>query len=182
MEAMIKKLLNETKLKDNKIRLNALNVLLEKTEKKIDWFDEVFDDLKSRLKSDNSYQRSIGMMLLCNLSKSDNKQYIDIVLSDLLKLLKDEKFITRRQTIQNIWKIAIEKEKLQKKIIESLLEKFNECLFEEHYNLVRQDIISSLYAIYQNNSVSCPISLIEDLIEAEEDMKLRKKYKSLLQN
>jgi len=181
MDAMIEKLLNETKLKDNKIRLKALNGLLDITEKKVDWLDEVFEDLTSRLKSDNSYQRSIGMMLLSNLSKSDNENHLKIVLPDLLKLLQDEKFITCRQTIQNIWKIAIEKENLQKKIIESLIGKFNKCLFEKHYNLIRQDIISSLFLIHQKNSNSCPMSLIDDLIEAEEDVKFRKKYKSLIE-
>ncbi|MDC7126509.1 MAG: hypothetical protein PQJ46_13140 [Spirochaetales bacterium] len=180
MEAMIEKLFNETKRKDNKIRLNALNGLLDITEKKVDWFDEVFDDLKNRLKSDNSYQRSIGMMLLCNLSKSDNENHLKIVLPDLLQLLKDEKFITRRQTIQNIWKIAIEKDNLQKKIIEVLLEKFYECLFEEHYNLIRQDIISSLFSIHQKDTDSCPISIINDLIEDEKDVKLQKKYQKIL--
>ena len=181
MEPMIEKLFIETTLKDNKIRFNALNELLNITEQKVEWFDEVFEDLNSRLKSANSYQRSIGMMLLCNLAKSDNGNDLEIALPDILQLLDDEKFITRRQSIQNIWKIALEKDNLKKKIIESLLKKFDKCLFEEHYNLIRQDIISALYSIHRNNSELIPISLIEDLIEVEDDVKLRKKYKKILE-
>lgn len=180
MNPMIEQLVYETTLKDNKIRLNALKKLLEITEEKIEWFEEVFDDLMSRLESDNSYQRSIGMMLLCNLAKSDKDKKINKVLSDILQLFNDEKFITRRQTIQNIWKIAVTKNELSKKIVESLLKKYHDCVAEEHYNLIRLDIISTLHSIYLNDADSCPLSLIKDLIEIEDDIKLRKKYKACL--
>ena len=181
MEASIEKLLNETKLKENKTRLNALNRLQEITDKKVEWLNEAFDDLRNRLKSENSYQRSIGMILLCNLSKSDYENCLEAALPDILELLDDEKFITRRQTIQNVWKIAIEKNNLRKSIIEALSRKFNECISEEHYNLIRQDIISALSSIRRENPDFCPMPLINDLIETEDDIKLREKYKKLLE-
>ena len=73
MDSELGKLLNNTESKDNKIRFAAFTKLLEITDTRVDWFSDVFDDLSNRLESDNSYQRSIGMMLLCNLAKSDKR-------------------------------------------------------------------------------------------------------------
>ncbi|MBN2737040.1 MAG: hypothetical protein JXR70_08680 [Spirochaetales bacterium] len=101
MNSNIAELLIQTQSIDNKIRINALNSLLRITEEPVDWFRDVRNDLSQRLKSENSFQRSIGMMLLCNLAKSDIKSF-DNFIPNLLELINDEKFITRRQTIQNI--------------------------------------------------------------------------------
>ena len=46
-------------------------------------------------------------MLLCNLAKNDKKHEFKSILNVLMPLIDDEKFITQRQYLQNIWKVAI---------------------------------------------------------------------------
>lgn len=87
---------------DDKIRLNALQNLLKVTESKVDWVYDVWDHLLEKLDNENSYQRSIGIMLLCNLAKSDVENHLADSLDRLFVHTKDEKFITSRQCIQNI--------------------------------------------------------------------------------
>lgn len=176
MDSELGKLLNNTESKDNKIRFAAFTKLLEITDTRVDWFIDVFDDLTNRLESDNSYQRSIGMMLLCNLAKSDKDNLLRRALPDILNLLEDEKFITRRQCIQNIWKIAVAENELFSTIVEALETKFVKCSSENHYNLIRQDIVSALYSIHKNRPDSYTLSRIEKLIDLEDDVALKKKY------
>jgi len=182
MDFKIEKLLNDTKSKDNKIRFDAFTKLLEITGGRVNWFSDVFDDLTNRLESDNSYQRSIGVMLLCNLAKSDKDNSLRKVLPNILNLLEDEKFITRRQCIQNIWKIAVAENELSSTIVEALEIKFVKCSFENHYNLIRQDIVSALYSIHKNKPDSGILSHIEKLIEIEDDVALKKKYIKIIKN
>jgi hypothetical protein len=56
---------------DDKVRLNALQTVLVLTEQKVDCVYDVWDDLVLKLDDNNSYQRSIAIMVLCNLLKSD---------------------------------------------------------------------------------------------------------------
>jgi len=80
--------------KDDKERLKALNQLLEITENKVDWFEEKHDELAEKLNNENSYQRSIGIMLLCNLAKSDENDKILSILPEIIAHTRDEKFVT----------------------------------------------------------------------------------------
>src|SRR5512133_1945484 len=103
MNNTIKKHIENLASKDDKIRLEALQSLLKVTESKVDWGYEVWDLLFEKLGHENSYQRSIGILLLCNLAKSDGENRLGVCLDRLLAHTRDEKFITSRQCIQNIW-------------------------------------------------------------------------------
>jgi len=94
-------LLNE---KDDKLRYAAFLTLQNRS--KI--FNDVYaywDTLASKLLSDNSYQRSIGIMLLAENIKWDTQNKFDDIAEAYLSHCDDEKFITARQTIQsiNVW-------------------------------------------------------------------------------
>ena len=73
MESNVKEYFNNLKSTDDKVRLAALRHVLEMTEGKVDWVYEVWDDLVRRLDDGNSYQRSIAIMVLSNLAKSDSQ-------------------------------------------------------------------------------------------------------------
>src|SRR5512134_882760 len=124
----------------DKIRLEALQSLLRLTESKVDWVYEVWDELLEKLDHENSYQRSIGILLLCNLAKSDTEDRLKYALDRLLLHTRDEKFITSRQCIQNIWKAAATHKANRQKVLKHLQMRFVECVDEKHYNLLRQDI------------------------------------------
>ena len=180
MNTEIKKHLENLGSTDDKIRLTALQTLLKMTDSKIDWIYEVWDPLLEKLDHENSYQRSIGIMLLCNLAKSDTEDRLRSVLDRLLVHTKDEKFITPRQCIQNIWKAAATNKPNHENVLKHLEKRFVECADEKHHNLIRQDIIQSMASLNKlegNNGLS---KRVRALIEKEQDRKYRKQYEALL--
>ena len=62
---------------DDNVRLNALQTVLKLTDQKVDWVYDVWDDLVIKLDDDNSYHRSIALMALCNLLKSDILHFLN---------------------------------------------------------------------------------------------------------
>jgi hypothetical protein len=174
MNASIQGLYQDTKSVDDQIRLKAFTGLLAMSEHPVDWVYEIWDDLISRLKDPNSYQRTIALMLLCNLVKSDSQCRIRHILPEILSHTKDEKFITSRQCIQTVWKIAIYQPVLRDEVVQHLAKRFTECANEKHANLLRLDMIQSLRKIDREGDLK---DLIESLITSETDEKYRVSYR-----
>jgi hypothetical protein len=172
-------LFHDLESKEDDVRFTAFTTLIKITDEKVEWFDERYIDLVNKLDNENSYQRSIGIMLLCNLAKSDSTDTFENLLPKIKKHISDEKFITSRQCIQNIWKIAICKEREKTNIVTALTEYFVKCKTINHSNLLRQDIIGALINIsnyYKDETLS---KKVDKLIESEEDLKNKKKLKIL---
>jgi hypothetical protein len=165
---------------DDKIRLNALQTILKLTENRVDWVYEVWDELLEKLGNENSYQRSIAIMVLCNLAKSDRENRLKACLGLLLAHTRDEKFITSRQCIQNIWKAAITNKPCREIVLDHLEKQFRECSEEKHYNLIRQDIIQSMKSVYTEEKDETLFARTQDLIAEEKDEKYRQKYAAAL--
>ena len=165
---------------DDKIRFNAMQTILKLTEDEVDWVYDVWDDLLAKLNHENSYQRSIAIMLLCNLAKSDTENRLDASLELLLAHTRDEKFITSRQCIQNIWKVAANSQSRYEKVLSHLEVRFRECTGEKHYNLIRQDIIQTMRSLYDQDKDDNLLKRAQALIMTEQERKLRKKYEALL--
>lgn len=180
MNKHIQKHIDDLASTDDKIRLAALQNLLRITESEVDWIYEVWDHLLEKLDHENSYQRSIGILLLCNLAKSDTEDRLKSALDRLLPHTRDEKFITSRQFIQNIWKAAATNKPNREKVLKHLEKRFVECADEKHYNLLRQDIIQSFVALKNFEGENGLLTRIQALIAKETDMKNRKKYETLL--
>ncbi|MBS4537298.1 hypothetical protein GOQ27_02430 [Clostridium sp. D2Q-11] len=180
MNENIVKMFKEINKKDNNIRLNALNQLLKITDSPVDWFDDIYHELVEKLKSNNSYQRSISILLLCNLAKSDKNNKITDLIAEILTHTSDKKFITSRQCIQNIWKIAIIDESYKNQIVKHLKKQYLNCKEAKHYNLIREDIIETFNNIYKNNIDKKLKEDILKLIEIEESEKFKKKYLKII--
>jgi hypothetical protein len=165
---------------DDKVRLDALQSLLKVTESKVDWVYEVWDHLLKKLDNENSYQRSIGIMLVCNLAKSDVENRLGTSIDRLLVHTKDDKFITSRQCIQSIWKTATTNKPNREKVLKHLEKRFTECVNEKHYNLLRQDIIQSILSLYKEEKDDALLTKVQALTAKEQDMKYRKQYEALL--
>ncbi len=180
MEEIIKKFLVDLDSSDDRVRGGAFNELMRLTSSRVDWVYEVWEDLLSRLDSPNSYQRSIGILLLCNLSQSDDEHRLNTVIEKLLEHTKDEKFITSRQCLQHIWKPALYNPELRESIVSHLQKRFVECEVEKHANLLRLDILQSLAQLHTHTADPALQPLILDLIDAEVDEKSRKAYQKAL--
>jgi len=164
--------------KDDTERFNALQKMLEITEQNVTWFNEYKDTFITMLQDENSYHRSIALMLLCNLArnKKDRTEFKKI-LPLLMNLINDEKFITQRQYIQNIWKAALADKEYKDLIVNQLENEFLSCTSKKHYNLLRMDIIGSLGKIAKEIKDGKLMESVLSLIEREEDEKNKKKYK-----
>lgn len=179
MSQKLENLLIDVSSKDDKIRMRALQKLLKITDEKVDWPEEHYSELTKKIKHENSFQRSIGMMLFCNLAKSDVKR-VRKILPEVLKLIDDEKFVTSRQTIQNLWKIAVSDTKAYSQIDQKLTKKYKTCTKENHPNLIRQDIVKTLYTMSKTMADKALKQKIVNLIESEKDEKYRKNYLQII--
>ena len=180
MNRNIQKRIEDLDSTNDKLRMDALQSLLKVTESKVDWVYEVWDHLLEKLDHENSYQRSIGIKLLCNLAKSDVEDRLAASLDRLLAHTKDDKFITSRQCIQSIWKAAATNKFNHGKVLKHLEKRFGECADEKHYNLLRQDIIQSMLALYQVEKDDGLLTQAQALVAKEQESKYRKQYETLL--
>jgi hypothetical protein len=114
---MLVNLLSE---KDDKIRYQAFLVLQHRSQSTCDVYP-FWETFRSKLRSENSYQRSIGIMLISENAKWDTDGKIESTIHECLEILKDEKPITVRQGIQSLGKIAEAKPSLGNIISDALI-------------------------------------------------------------
>jgi hypothetical protein len=55
----------------------------------------------------------------------------------ILRMTDDESFVTSRQTIQSLWKVAATGKAMQKRVVDHLAKQYGECIKGRHYNLIR---------------------------------------------
>lgn len=116
----ISQLIEWLALKDDKIRYKTFLLLQNRSL----FFDDVYPywgTLRNKLKSENSYQRSIGLMLIAENVKWDEENRMEDAIDEYMTLLDDEKPITIRQCIQALGKIASAKPGLNDKIASRLI-------------------------------------------------------------
>ena len=107
-------------LKDDKIRYQVFLLLQSRSAQLSDVYP-FWDDLKSKLSSDNSYQRSIGLMLIAENVRWDTENKMEDIMDDYLAILHDEKPITVRQCIQSLGIISGSLSQPPEKIVSGLL-------------------------------------------------------------
>ncbi len=122
-----------------------------------------WDAFRARLKSDNSYQRSIGLMLIADNAKWDSAGKMEAALEDYLDLLGDGKPITVRQCIQGLSKIALHKPDLGSKIADRLVAFDLAGQKETMRKSILLDIVNTLMVIGKNTTADRRTS---DTIEA----------------
>jgi hypothetical protein len=108
--------------KDDKLRYNAF-LLLQASSRQFPSVYEFWDELEKKLDSDNSYQRSLGLMLIAENVRWDKKNRFSEKIRKYLSCCMDEKFITARQTIQGL------------EIILNATDKFNDMIKQKLANL-----------------------------------------------
>jgi len=116
----IEQLVTELAVKDDDTRYRAFLLLQSKSAFSADVYP-YWDTFQSKLNSDSSYQRSIGLMLLAENAKWDLDNRMEAVIDEYLTFLDDEKPITIRQCIQSLGKIIEAKPNLDGKVATALL-------------------------------------------------------------
>ena len=132
--------------KDDKLRYPSL-LLLQSRSESVDDVYPYFDMFAAKLKSDNSYQRSIGMMLMAANARWDAQNKLDVILDDYLAGVDDEKPITVRQCIQALEQVIPFKTHLLNRIAQRLMQVDVGALRSTMQKLILLDILHVLLKI-----------------------------------
>jgi len=151
MSVELQELIQRISEKDDKVRCSAFLELQERSKEGPDVYP-YWDVFFEKLTNDNSYQRSIGLMLLAENVRWDHEGRIEGALPQYLKLLNDEKPITVRQCLRGLEKIAEESPYLHEKIVKALLSLDVSQGRESMQKLILVDILYVLAEIRKVNS------------------------------
>ncbi len=167
--------------KEDDLRYPAFLLLQRRSEIQGDVYP-YWDEFVDKLKDSNSYQRSIGCMLLAENVRWDREKRLEKILESYLSHCQDEKFITSRQTIQSIrrW-LPLHPELFP--VITETLNKINiESLKDTQRKLILTDIFEVLLDI-QAIQPSKPVSdyLFQGLSGGLVDRKMIKRIEQALQ-
>ncbi|MGI6597275.1 MAG: hypothetical protein ACOX2T_05645 [bacterium] len=167
-------------LKDDNIRYQALLLLQSRSM----FFDDVYpfwDTFREKLKSDNSYQRSIGLMLVAENTKWDAQNRMEETIDEYLTLLNDEKPITIRQCIQVLGKVVPFKPGLNKKIVGKLISFDLMAVKETMRKSILLDILNVLLIIRKELKTDEAENFILNALSGEIlDKKSKKQIEALL--
>jgi len=176
MDKTIRIRLDNIRSADAQMQNKAYMSLMQETEKPVDWAYEAWDELLDGLAHKDNHVRAISSQILANLGKSDPKGRMQKDFDKLLHVTRDEKFVTARHCMQNIWKVGLGGKKAQQLVVDGLEKRFHECINEKNCTMIRYDIQVSLHNLYNATTSSEIKEKALELIELEEDGKYKKKY------
>lgn len=178
----IPQLIEWLSLKDDNIRYQAFLLLQNRST----FFDDVYpfwDTFYDKLKSENSYQRSIGLMLIAENARWDTENRLEDIFDEYLESLNDQKPITIRQCIQSLGKIASVKPGLNDKIASRLISYDIMAVKETMRKSILIDILNVLFIIRQKQKTDEIESFILNSLSGEIlDKKSKKQIEALFGN
>ncbi|NLN55224.1 MAG: hypothetical protein GX148_02860 [Clostridiales bacterium] len=167
-------------LKEDNIRYQAFLLLMSRSA----IFNDVYpfwDIFCDKIKSENSYQRSIGLMLIAENARWDTRNRTEGIIDDYLVLLQDEKPITVRQCVQSLGKIVAYKPELSCKIASKLISFDISAVRETMRKVILFDILNVLILIRQKYKTDEMESFIQNALSSGIlDEKSKKMIKVLL--
>lgn len=169
------KWLNE---KDDNIRY-ATFLLLQILSKKDDRVYEHWETFVEKLNDENSYQRSLGLMLIAENIRWDTEDRFAKICTSYLKHCDDEKFITARQCIQGLNSIISQTKKFRKEIIERLTAIDFEKRKDTQKGLLLLDVVEVLGKLYQDEKDIAIEAFLKTKFEQGND-KVKKVIKKLI--
>jgi len=179
MDSLIRTALDDILSEDRIQQGAAFMTLLGKTEDRVDWAYDAWDELVQSLTHGNNRTRAIAAQVLCNLAKSDPQKRMLRDFGKLLQVTRDERFVTARHCLQSIWKVGAAGPEQQAVLLSGLENRFRECAAEKNGTLLRYDIIQVLRSLYEAGNDDQVRRIALRLIETEPDKKYRAKYASL---
>ncbi len=125
--------------KDDAVRYNTF-LLLQANSCLFPLVYSHWDELEKKLDSSNSYQRSLGLMLIAENVKWDNDGKFSKTIDNYLSCCVDEKFITARQAIQGLANVLKVTSKYDNKINQALTVLSIDKYKENQQRLLKKDI------------------------------------------
>lgn len=144
----IKFIVSELASKNDESRYIAFKTLLVRSELHDDVYP-YFNDFIAKLYNENSYQRSIGIMLIAKNIKWDKDNLFNSIYNEYFKHFSDEKFITSRQTIQSVADWISYKPEHAKETADALMSVDINNYKDTQKSLLLCDIFNILIQIYK---------------------------------
>ena len=139
IEALVEKLSR----KEDDLRYRAFLLLQSRSRMSADVY-RFWDIFRAKTSESNSYQRSIGMMLLAENAQWDTEGKAKDSLPDMTALLADEKPITVRQTIQALETVGLASNELRPQIRKDLIDFDLTAVRETMRKSILTDILHAL--------------------------------------
>ena len=171
--------LENVRSKDKDLQNAAFTYLMAATAVPVAWAYEAWVDVVAGLSDKDNRVRAISAQVFCNLAMSDPEKRMLTDFDKLLLVTKDERFVTARHCLQALWKVGLAGSAQQEMVIAGLNGRYQECITEKNYTLIRYDIIQdlkNLYDVIQDEQIK---ENALALIHIEEDLKYRKKYATI---
>ncbi|MGJ4850858.1 hypothetical protein ACH6CV_11450 [Bacillota bacterium Meth-B3] len=159
LEQDIARLVEWLSLKDDDVRYRALLLLKQRSTTRDDVYP-YFHIFRDKLASANSYQRSIGLMLMAENAKWDKDNRMAEAIDAYLDVLRDEKPITVRQSIQSLRQIVPHAPALAGKITDALISLDLSAVKETMRKSILLDVLNALLLIRRD----APSPAIDDYI------------------
>lgn len=164
--------------KDRELQGLAFQALVAATMGPVAWAYDVWDQLQSLLLNEDNRCRAIAAQILCRLAGSDPKLRMVLSIPKLIAVTRDERFVTARHCMQNLWRIGVAGKTQRGVLVDELAGRFHECKSEKNCTLIRYDIIECLRMIHDQVGDELIRLRALELIDTEMDLKYRKKYLS----
>lgn len=161
---------------DREAQHDAFVHFMALTDAPVDWSYDAWDELLAQLTFSDNHNRAIAGQLLCNLAKSDPEGRIVRDFDRLFAVSRDERFVTARHTMQQVWKVGLAGEAQRRLLLAGLEARFAEAGAEKSGTLVRNDICVGLRRLYDDSRDPAVKALALRLIETETDPGHRKRY------
>jgi hypothetical protein len=137
--------------KDDNFRYKCFLLLQGRSEKYEDVYP-YWDMFVGKLDSENSYQRSLGLMLIAENVRWDSSGKFNSIVDLFLTFCDDEKPVTVRQCVQSLCKIVPYNEACHERIVEKLISIDLVQRKETQRKLLLLDILSVLTLVRKNKA------------------------------
>lgn len=178
MDERARALLADRESEDRNAQYRALVGLFEMTEQPVDWAYEVWDRFLSELTHREGHKRAFATQMLARLAISDPEGRILRDFPKVAAVMKDEKTVTARHTLQSIWRVGLAGAEQEAMVLEALESRFREGAQEKHGTLVRTDVVTALGRLFRETDAETVEARANALMDAEPDEKQRKKQRA----
>ncbi len=178
MDDRVTALLAARESPDRDTAYRALVGLFGLTDEPVDWAYEVWDRMLADLTHREGHKRAFAAQMLARLAISDPDGRMLEDFPRVAAVMKDEKTVTARHTLQSIWRVGLAGPEQEKMVVAALERRFRECADEKNGTLVRTDVVTALGRLFGATGAGEIEARANALMEAEPDEKSRRKQRA----
>ena len=163
---------------DRDAAYQAFVELMKLVQNPVEWSYDVWDQMVSDLSHRDGHRRAFAAQMLAHLAISDPEDRMARDFPALAAVMKDEKTVTARHTLQSIWRVGLAGADRVTMVLDALAKRFHECSSGRNASLVRTDVVTSLgnlsHAVGDPSIEACARALIA----SEKDAKAQRRQRA----